>query len=140
MCGLTSPELSISDSEKQVQDYSDANVETLYISGNVNTAEKNNQADSDGTAEMLVIPGQKGTPDVGGTAENNEELQDDYLDFLNNISLPDRSSAYDDSRKINMTFVFISDTEDNQVSKMSECRDTNSEPVNVIKRKRPKAK
>ena len=121
--------------EKEVQDYSDANVETLYISGNVHIAERSNQVGSDGTAEMLVIPEQEGTPDVGHTAENGEELLDYYFDFLNNISVPDRSSAYDDSRNINMTFVFTSDTEDNQVSKMSESKDTESEPVNVIKRK-----
>ena len=128
-----------STAEKEVQDDSDTNAQKLYISGNVVTPENKQDHDSDGTAETIVIAGKKVTPDVGGTVENNEQLPDYYFDFLNNISLPDRSSAYDDSRNISMTFAFTSNEhKDIHVLKMSESKDTESEPSNVIKRKKPK--
>ena len=130
-----------STAEKEVQDDSDANAQTLYISGNVVTPENKQDHDSDGTAETIVIAGKKVTPDVGGTAENDEQLPDYYFDFLNNISLPDGSSAYDDSRNISMTFVITSNAEEDiHVLKMSESKDTESERANVIKRKKPKLK
>ena len=54
---------------------------------------KGNEVDSDGVAQNVVVAGNK---NVSDTAEN-EALPDYYFDFLNNISLPERSSEFDDS-------------------------------------------
>ena len=124
---------AVSTAEKDVVNESDGNAETLYISDKLVTPEKDQEADSDGMAETVVVAGNK---DASGTAEN-EALPDYYFDFLNDISLPERSSEFDDSRNLNMTFAFTSDAEEDiQVSKMSHSKDTESDDTVVIKRKK----
>ena len=61
------------------------------------------------------------------------------LTFINTMSIPERSSEFDDSRNISMTFAFTSDAEYKvNISHQSDKNESDSDGTPVIIRKTKK--
>ena len=92
----------------------------------------------DGAAsdDTIIVGDKHVLPEVPHTPESDVPNYD--FDFLNSMSIPERSSEFDDSQNINMTFTFTSDAE-YQVD-MSQKIQSDNYKTPVIIRKTKKVK